>query len=305
MSILEISNLDKKFGKQEVLRSLNMSVPENSIFGFAGPNGSGKTTTMKMVVGLLKPDGGNIAVCGKKVLYGQNTTNRYIGYLSDVPEFYNYMNAAEYLRLCGEITGMTRDNTKKRGGELLDLVGLPNNKKKIGGYSRGMKQRLGIAQALLHEPKLLLCDEPTSALDPIGRKEILSILLSIKGKTTVVFSTHVLSDVEKICDQIAVLHKGNIVLNGSIAEIKSHYRHNGYQITFEEGSDTEKFTSLKGMRQAGINTETAGNICTVTISGTDIKGQHIINMLSEAAITPVRFEVIEPSLENLFVEAVR
>ena len=304
MSILEISNLHKKFGKQEVLSDLNMSVPENSIFGFAGPNGAGKTTTMKMVVGLLKPDSGNITVCGKKVLYGQNTTNRYIGYLPDVPEFYNYMNAAEYLRLCGDITGMTQSDIKKRGGELLTLVGLPNNKKKLGGYSRGMKQRLGIAQALLHEPKLLLCDEPTSALDPIGRKEILDILLSIKGKTTVVFSTHVLSDVERICDQIAVLHKGNIVLNGSLAEIKSHYRHNGYQIAFEQG-DAEKFTALAGMKQAGISTETEGNTCTVTITDAGIKGQHIIKMLSEANITPTRFEIMEPSLENLFVEAVR
>src|SRR5699024_8497876 len=131
----------------------------------------------------------------------------------------------EYLALCGEITGLDRKAVKAKSEELLSLVGLEKANKRIVGFSRGMKQRLGIAQALLAEPKLLICDEPTSALDPIGRKEILDILLSVKGKTTVVFSTHILSDVERICDHVAVLNNGSLVLYWSFSHLKKNNRH--------------------------------------------------------------------------------
>src|SRR5690606_30013665 len=124
-------------------------------------NGAGKTTTMKMVVGLLKPDAGEIFVCGEKVSYGETKTNRNIGYLPDVPEFYGYLRPMEYLKLCGQITGMSGKETREKSEEMLSLVGLADAKRKIGGFSHGMKQRLGIAQALLNEPKLLICDEPT------------------------------------------------------------------------------------------------------------------------------------------------
>jgi ABC-type multidrug transport system, ATPase component len=142
---------------------------------------------MKIILGLLKADSGSVTVCGEKVTYGETKTNRNIGFVPDVPEFYGYMNPMEYLKLCGEITGLPKNKIKSRSEELLELVGLKDEKRKIGQFSRGMKQRLGIAQALLNEPKLLICDEPTSALDPIGRKEILDILLAAKGKTTIVF----------------------------------------------------------------------------------------------------------------------
>ena len=208
MDMLRITGLHKRFGDKEVLRGLDLSVPEHSIYGFIGKNGSGKTTTMKTVLGLLKADSGDIIVNGEKVVYGQTDTNRYIGYLPDVPEFYPFMTAKEYLRFCGEITGMSRADIEERTKELLALVGLADETHRIKGFSRGMKQRLGIAQALLSRPKLLVCDEPTSALDPMGRKEILDILLAIKDQTTVLFSTHILSDVERICTDVAFLKDG-------------------------------------------------------------------------------------------------
>ena len=133
-----------------------------------------------------------------------------------VPEFYPYMTAAEYLHFCGAITGMDSKEYKKRAEELLELVGLTQEKHRVKGFSRGMKQRLGIAQALLNRPRLLICDEPTSALDPVGRKEILDILASAGEQTTVLFSTHILSDVERICDQFAFLHEGKILHQGSM-----------------------------------------------------------------------------------------
>src|SRR5690554_4730078 len=226
-----------------------MTVAQNSVFGFVGQNGAGKTTTMKIILGLLKADGGSITVCGEKVSYGDTKTNRHIGFLPDVPEFYGYMMSMEYLKLCGEITGLSKEQIHSKAKELLDLVGLGNENKKISSFSRGMKQRLGIAQALLNEPKLLICDEPTSALDPIGRRQILDILYKVKGKSTVIFSTHILSDVERICDEVAVLHGGKIVLEGTLSELRSRHRKEGLVLEFMNGQEKEMF--LKHEKMAG------------------------------------------------------
>jgi len=220
-SPLSIQNLSKSFGSSRVLGGLSFDVPEGSIFGFVGVNGAGKTTTMKIILGLLPSDDGEVYVCGEKVFVGATKTNRHIGYVPDVPEFYNYMRPKTYLKLCGEIAGLDTATIEKRTIELMNVVGLSGIDKKIGKFSRGMKQRLGIAQALLHEPKLLICDEPTSALDPIGRKDVLDILKQIKDKTTVFFSTHILSDVERICDRIAIIHNGRIALSSTLAEIQA------------------------------------------------------------------------------------
>ena len=171
MDMLRITDLHKRFGDKKVLCGLNLNVPEHSIFGFIGKNGAGKTTAMKTILGLLQADSGEIFVNGKKVVCGQSTTNQNIGYLPDVPEFYPFMTAREYLHFCGEITQMKKSEYKFRTEELLNLVGLGDEKHRIKGFSRGMKQRLGIAQALLNNPKLLICDEPTSALDPVGRRK--------------------------------------------------------------------------------------------------------------------------------------
>ena len=161
MDMLRMTGLHKNFGDKQVLKGLELTVPAHSIFGFIGKNGAGKTTTMKMILGLLKPDAGEITVCGEKVAYGQTPTNRHIGYLPDVPEFYSFMTAPEYLHFCGQITGMEKAEIRSRSKELLELVGLEDEKHRIKGFSRGMKQRLGIAMALLGSPKLLILDEPT------------------------------------------------------------------------------------------------------------------------------------------------
>ncbi|MGN0396317.1 MAG: ABC transporter ATP-binding protein, partial [Coprococcus sp.] len=156
MNMLEISKVSKHFGDRKVLDEVSFSVPENTVFGFAGLNGAGKTTTMKIILGLLKADSGEIRVNGETVRCDRNTTNRYIGYLPDVPEFYSFMTPREYLTFCGEITGMDKSVIKSRTEEMLMLCGLADERHRIKGFSRGMKQRLGIAQALLHEPKLLI-----------------------------------------------------------------------------------------------------------------------------------------------------
>ena len=148
MNVLELSSVSKRFGERTVLCDLSLTVPEGSIYGFIGENGAGKTTTMKIITGLLASDGGEIRICGEKVSYGQTRTNRFVGYLPDVPEFYGYLTAREYLLLVGGLAGLTSGELNKRADELLELVGLSDSaSRRIGGFSRGMKQRLGIAQA--------------------------------------------------------------------------------------------------------------------------------------------------------------
>lgn len=305
MNILEISKLNKRFGKLTVINDMDLAVPENSVFGFVGQNGAGKTTTMKMALGLLNPTSGNISVCGEKVIFGGSKTNRYIGYLPDVPEFYGYMKPREYLTLCGEIAGLSRGRIAERCKELLSLVGLADVNRNIGGFSRGMKQRLGIAQALINEPRLLICDEPTSALDPIGRKVILDILAQIKGKTTVIFSTHILSDVERICDRIAVLHKGKIVLNGTLQDVKSQHRHNSFEIVFETNADAAFFTDSSELKIPTVELTHNGSSIIVKFMETGHNGHILVELLAQKRLTPIKFEVMEPTLETLFLEAVQ
>ena len=295
MDMLRITDLHKRFGDKEVLRGLDLSVPEHSIYGFIGKNGSGKTTTMKTVLGLLKADSGDIIVNGEKVVYGQTDTNRYIGYLPDVPEFYPFMTAKEYLRFCGEITGMSRTEIEERTKELLTLVGLADETHRIKGFSRGMKQRLGIAQALLSRPKLLVCDEPTSALDPVGRKEILDILLAIKDQTTVLFSTHILSDVERICTDVAFLKDGVVDIGGKLSNIKTGYRSNEYVVETENVSDTvilqNAFPEVKEIDRNKV-----------TFSENMYSASEILRFVADHRISLLRVERLEPSLEDLFME---
>ena len=295
MDMLRITGLHKRFGDKEVLRGLDLSVPEHSIYGFIGKNGSGKTTTMKTVLGLLRADSGEIIVNGEKVVYGQTDTNRYIGYLPDVPEFYSFMTAKEYLRFCGEITGMSRADIEERTRELLTLVGLADETHRIKGFSRGMKQRLGIAQALLSRPKLLICDEPTSALDPIGRKEILDILLAIKDQTTVLFSTHILSDVERICTDVAFLKDGVVDIGGKLSNIKTGYRSNEYVIETENESDTvilrNAFPEVKEIDRNKV-----------TFSENKYSASEILRFVADHRISLLKVERLEPSLEDLFME---
>lgn len=229
--VVSINNVTKKFGGKEVLKNVSLTIPEYSIFGFVGANGAGKTTLMKCMLGLLPVTSGIIIIAGETVKFGQTKSNAHIGYLPDVPEFYPYYTAREYLELCAVITNMQKSERKQRIEELLELVGLSQTKSPIRTYSRGMKQRLGIAQALLNRPKLLICDEPTSALDPVGRAQILSILQAAKSETTVFFSTHILSDAEQICDRVAMLHEGTIIFEDELAALQQQVEHQ-YVFTF-------------------------------------------------------------------------
>ena len=300
--ILEIKNLEKSFGDKKVLKGVDLKIPQKRVFGFVGKNGAGKTTTMKMVLGLMTPNKGEIFVNGEKVTYGNNKTNRYIGYLPDVPEYYSFMTPREYLNFCGEITYMEKKDIRSRSEELLKLVGLGEEKHRIKGFSRGMKQRLGIAQALLNKPRLLICDEPTSALDPVGRKEILDILVAAKEETTILFSTHILSDVEHICDEMALLNDGKIIMQGTIEEVKNKRRGNAIEIQFENKNDTDKLLAI-------FKKKDCSSLESTSFGALVVKDQKIIpeilRFIGDNSIPFIRIEKQEATLEDIFIDAIQ
>lgn len=296
MEMLTLSHVAKNFGEKQVLKDVSFSVREHTVFGFAGRNGAGKTTAMKMILGLLTMSKGEITVNGIPVRYGDTPTNKYVGYLPDVPEFYSYMTPAEYLRFCGEISGMPAKEMKNRSEELLSLVGLEKENRRIKGFSRGMKQRLGVAQALLGRPKLLICDEPTSALDPAGRKELLDILTAAKEETTVLFSTHILSDVEHICDEMAFLHDGRIALKGSLEEMRRRRKTLAVTIELEYPKDA----SILGQAFPFLR---AGGKRSFLLEEEELLPE-LLHFIADRKYPVIRIERQEAALEDLFMEVV-
>lgn len=235
-------------------------------------------------------------VDGTPVRYGNTPTNRVVGYLPDVPEFYSYMTPSEYLRFCGEISGMDAREIKSRSEELLRLVGLKGETHRIKGFSRGMKQRLGVAQALFGHPKLLICDEPTSALDPAGRKELLDILTAVKEETTVLFSTHILSDVEHICDQMAFLHDGKIAIQGPLDEVRKRRKASAVTVETERTEDAEllrqKFPYLRVSGKRSLVLEEAERL------------PEVMYYIADRRLAIMRIERQEVTLSDLFMEVV-
>ncbi|MET3091934.1 ATP-binding cassette domain-containing protein [Enterococcus casseliflavus] len=303
MKMIEINHLSKRFGRKQVLQDLTFSVPKGSVVGFVGENGAGKTTTMKAILGLLPIDEGEIIVCGEPVQFGSAKTNRWIGYLPDVPQFYSFMTAVEYLTFCGKIQPNQESFQPQRVMEVLALVGLEASKQKIAGFSRGMKQRLGLAQALINRPTILICDEPTSALDPLGRKAFLDVLAKIKEETTVLFSSHILADVEQLSDYIAILHKGQIQAFEPMDSLKKRYRKTAFGIVFTNEGDHSKFANL--LASHGIAAERKNNQLLIDETADTNVGKQLLRLLNEQQIVPESFQRIEPTLEAIYLEVIK
>jgi ABC-2 type transport system ATP-binding protein len=235
--VLEISHVSKSYRtnlsrrKYWILRDLSLSVEPGEIFGFIGPNGAGKTTTIKLIMDLIRPDGGSIRIFGRS--HAKVETKGRIGFLPENPYFYDYLTAAEFLDFYGRLFGLNRDVREARTRELLSRVGLGNRgDRQLRKFSKGMLQRVGLAQALLNDPELVILDEPMSGLDPVGRREVRDLILSLKdaGKT-VFFSTHILSDTELICDRVGILSKGDLKAVGKVSELLAHRIHS-YEVSF-------------------------------------------------------------------------
>lgn len=245
---LRLINLNKSYGKFQILKDINLNIPKGSIYGFIGENGAGKTTTMNLICGLKKPSSGKIIFDGEVLNYDDERKS--IGYLPQQPKFYSYMKVKEYIDFILSLYPLKEENFSR--DELLYIVGLKGTEnKKIKSLSGGMLQRLGIAVAICNNPKLVILDEPTAALDPEGRREVMKIIKSLKERgMTVFFSTHLLSDVENICDYITIIHKGKILISTTLQSLKDEYSFCYYEVIFNESVEIKSYPQfIKGIKQ--------------------------------------------------------
>ena len=305
---VSVDNLTKAYPVHTAVDQLTMSVPQGSVFGFLGPNGAGKTTTVRMVLGFARPTSGSVSVLGHDVGSSSDTDlarlRRRIGFLPDVPGFYPWMSARDVLRFAASLVGVKGTTLTKRTESLLELAGLSDVRQRVGGYSRGMKQRLGIAQALIGAPDLLVLDEPTSALDPIGRKAVLDMVAALRGRTTVFFSTHILSDVERVCDEVAILDKGRLVTQGSVEELKTQYGGSS-RYALDVTSETARLrATLVTEPWVGRIVDTASGV-ELTVNDLDLARRRVPAIVAGLDVGLVRFEPIETSLEDVFVSLVQ
>jgi ABC-2 type transport system ATP-binding protein len=299
-SVLKVEGLQKTFRlgffrkRVEAVRSVSFEVKKGETFGLLGPNGAGKTTSIKAILRLIMPDAGQITLFGAPLSLD---ARRRIGYLPENPYVYQYLRAHEFLDLCGRLMGMPRAQRKKRAEEMIEQVGLAHAvDRPIGRFSKGMMQRMGLAQALLHDPELLILDEPMSGLDPVGRKQVRDIILAERraGKT-LIFTSHVLSDVEMLCDRIAIVHKGEVVARGTLDEL---LRREVRRVTIQLSGVSAELKASFAARGLGLR-EHEG-LLYVTI-----EGDHGVNpLLSEALAQGATVVEVEPereTLEDLFV----
>jgi len=296
VNVIETFNLSKYFKDKRAVDDLNLEIPEGVIFGYLGPNGAGKTTTIKLLLNLIKPTKGYAIILGENITKNKNYLKK-IGFLPDVPSFYNFFTACEYLDTIADIVGVN----KVRIDEVLEIVELKNEKRRIGTFSRGMKQRLGIAQALLSDPEILILDEPTSALDPQGRREILDLVSSLKGEKTIFFSTHILSDVERVCDRVGIIKEGKLILNDDIEKLKKTFSKRVILVGVNE-----KYKLIERLKKEDWVEEISLSTDGLKIKVKDIEkaGKLIPQIISEENISLYRFELLEPTLEEIFLEVV-
>lgn len=301
---VQIKGLTKRFGDTVALDNVDLTVPAGLVFGFLGRNGAGKTTTLRILTGLARPTTGSAVILGHDVTRASNVVRSQIGYLPDVPGFYPWMTAREFLEFAGRLFGLDRQTLDARADALLEMAGLASVRTRIGGFSRGMKQRLGIAQALINAPRLLLLDEPTSALDPIGRRDVLEMIVSLRGRTTVFFSTHILADVERVCDAVAILERGRVVTSAGIGELKARAAANRLVVEVD-GDASALAEALKGSGWLrSLDVETGGGTLRMAVSDLPAAQREIPRAIVAAGVALRRFESEEASLEDVFVELV-
>ncbi|CAM3494809.1 ABC transporter ATP-binding protein [Cytobacillus oceanisediminis] len=300
MPVVSINGLKKRFQDQEVIKGLDFQLTEGKCVALLGANGAGKTTTLKMLSGLMKPDSGTIVFEGAE----KGDFRSLIGYLPQYPVFYDWMTGREFLEYTGKLAGLSNKEAKGRAQELLELVGIADAKnRRIGKYSGGMKQRLGIAQAIIHRPKLVMLDEPVSALDPFGRREVLELMEKLKKETTILFSTHILNDAEEVCDEILFLHNGKLVEAGTMSQLKDKHQQAKIDLVFKENTSrySEELSVLYPVTSIKINGEKA------SLFVEDVEGAKklFLTEITSRNLPLIKFEISRTSLEDVFMKVVQ
>ena len=297
---IEIEHLSKEYPygflnlkKKKSLEDLNMRVDSGEVFGFLGPNGAGKSTTIKLLVRLIFPDGGTARILGKSI--DDVSMHREIGYLPEQPYFYDYLTAAEVLDYFARFHGLTATDRQTRVQNMLKKVGLETAKKiQLRKYSKGMLQRVGLAQAILHEPQVVILDEPMSGLDPLGRREVRDIILELKKEgRTVLFSTHILSDAEMLCDRVGVIVGGKLRGVGTPGEMVG-IKTQGMEILFEVAEGTNLPLLAKATR--------TGERYRAHLPEEELYGA--IDQLKAAGARILSVAQIKPTLEDFFMNLV-
>lgn len=287
MTLLQVEHLTKSFVGKTVVDDVSFILEPLTATALIGPNGAGKTTTMSMIVGLLQQTKGTVMMSGVQDI------RQSIGFLPQYPQFYPWLSALEYVEMVGKLSGVPGKAVREKSVKMLEYVGLGDAMhKKTATFSGGMKQRLGIAQAIIHDPKLLLLDEPVSALDPIGRQEVMNLLKELQQQTTILYSTHILHDAEKMTDQVLFMKKGQLVEQGSLASIQQKYANPKYLIQFVDEQAAMSFAD----RYAG---EVEGQYVYLPIQQSM---QQLLQLLVTEQQEIVKVERVTASLDEIFMK---
>jgi ABC-2 type transport system ATP-binding protein len=299
--MIRIENLVKTYGAVRALDGLSLDVEPGVVYGFLGPNGAGKTTSMRILSGLARPDSGRAWILDKEIGQPGSDVRSLIGVLPEEPAFYAWMTPREYLRdFVAPLFHIHGQAATQRADELLDIVGLKEAaNRRIGGFSRGMRQRMGLAQALVHHPPVLLLDEPVSALDPAGRKEVLDLIDTLRGQTTILLSTHILADVERVCDMVGIIARGRLIVQARRADLLARYVTPLFEIESENGFGDW----LEWVRKQPFVTSVTVSDHKARVLVTDVHAARkaLLESLARASLSVRRFEVVQPSLEDVFL----
>ena len=307
MTAVRIEELRKVFGTFQALDGLSLEVEPGKVFGFLGPNGAGKTTTIRILTGLAHATSGRAWVLGKEVRANGLEIARQIGYLPEEPAFYPWMTPREYLDYIGRVFGMNATERSARTKELLALAGLEEAaKRRIGGFSRGMRQRLALSQALMNHPEILFLDEPASALDPMGRKEVLDFIDNLRGQCTVFMSTHILADVERVCDTVGIINHGKLVIADSRESLESRYAIPAFEVEVDPQSESRLIPWSDALRQEGWvkSVLLEGFVTRVVVSDVEVAKKELVASITKAGLILTRYEVVRPSMEDVFMHLV-
>lgn len=300
MTVLTVKQLSKSFGNTKAVTDVNFQLKKHAIIALIGPNGAGKTTILKMLVGRLKKSAGHLTFDEEET----EDPRTLIGYLPQQPVFHSWMTGEEFLIYCGRLAHLSKDEAKNRTKYLLKRVGMTKAKnKRISTYSGGMKQRIGIAQALIHKPKLILLDEPVSALDPIGRRDILTLMEQLKEETTILFSTHILSDAEEVSDDVLLLHDGKLVESGTMNDLRNKYKTTKIELQFDNNIE-ENFALLTGLPSV-ISGEIVQNTIHFSVKNIETARKELLQSINEHNLSLTNFTINQASLEQMFMKVVK